>query len=185
MATIEESAKTLRALAESAGEVAGSKPYGEPAFTTKVEDEFTTILGTWLRTARKSKNIRLEDMAHATGQALNTISWHERAMTAMPVARFVHYCITYGLSPGALLDRALEEATGVRPEDTVTVDLHKLAQSGNPLASWAEAWLRNLPPNMNGRLRLPRPAQDQIAELCGWNREQLLKLLEANPLLPQ
>ncbi|MYW94966.1 helix-turn-helix transcriptional regulator [Amycolatopsis rubida] len=171
--------------ADTAGDAAESRTYSGPAFTSAVEDEFRTILGGALRTARKSRKMSLEDAARATGQVTNTVSWHEKGKTAIPVPRFVQYCIAYGLPPGALLDSALEEATGVRPPDTVTVDLEKLAQSGNPLASWAEAWLRNLPSYMQCRLRLTRPAQDRIAELSGWSREQLLGLLEAKPQFPQ
>ncbi|GAB3365936.1 MULTISPECIES: hypothetical protein [Amycolatopsis] len=110
------------------------------------------------------------------GQATQTIASHEFGTRAMTVARFTVYCNVLGLPPGRLFERVYDEAIS---DGTVVVNLAELARSGHPLARWAEIRLRDLPPYSIGRLLVPRPAQDALAELCECDKGQLLAELKA------
>ncbi|MFB9928270.1 hypothetical protein ACFORO_05365 [Amycolatopsis halotolerans] len=143
-----------------------------------IEAKFLKALGKELLSARQSRGWTRPDpvLAMGLGQSNEAIASHEFGTRAMTVARFGSYCTALGLPPGRLIDRVYNDVVN---NGLAVLDLAELARSEHSLAQWAAIRLRELPRKSMGRLLVPGPAQDKLAELCGCDRGQLFGALTA------
>lgn len=145
-------------------------------------DTFAREIGIALRKERGRKNWTRKTMQDEmqTGRSLQTMATHELGTRAMTIGQYVEYCAVLGARPGAILDRVFEATIAKPPNDTVTVNLLKLAKTEySNLARWAQVRLAELPASAKGLIELPRTAQDTLAALCEFDRQELLEALSA------
>lgn len=155
----------------------------EPFSPTVSDDtlqEFAKGIGDALRAERRGRGWTRKDLRCAMGidRSLQTFATHELGTRAISVGQFAEYCFVFGVQPGLIFDRVYHEVFRPSVDDTVIIDLDKLAVSEHPnLARWARGRRNEYPASSPQMLALPVHAQDTLAALCGFDRRQLLEAL--------
>ncbi|GAA1961755.1 hypothetical protein [Amycolatopsis minnesotensis] len=143
-------------------------------------DRFAYAIGGAVRSVRGCREWTRKEFRRRLGsvRTVQALATHELGTRAMSVSQFAEYCHALGIQPGPLVDQVYDSVFGPHADETVTVDLDKLAVSEHSnLARWAKLRLATFPPFSRHVLDLPLHAQNTLAVLCGFERRQLLEIL--------